>query len=274
MSECFCEKFILNNKIMDCKEFDDTLMKQGKSLYEVIRIIEGVPLFLEDHLERLSYSAKVMGLDIWLQREEIKHSIKKLLNNNAIKNGNVKIIFNFNANRENTFFIYFIKHNYPTEEMYLNGVKVALYNAERETPNAKVINMSLREVTDKIIKEKNIYEVILVNDSGSITEGSRSNIFMIKENKVYTSPKENVLPGITRKYVFKACYNLGYEIIEENIKVDDIRRLDGIFLCGTSPKILPISKVDEVEFSIHNKLLQEVKIEYNRLVQEYVNSNK
>ncbi len=274
MNECFCEKFIVNNKVMDCKEFDNTLIQQGKSVYEVIRIIDGVPLFIEDHLDRLFQSANVTGVNIWLEKEEIKYSIKKLSEINFIRDGNVKIIFNFNEKTENTFLIYFIKHNYPTEEMYLKGIEVALYNAERETPNAKVINMSLREITDKIIKEENIYEVILVNSSGKITEGSRSNIFMIKENKVYTAPKEDVLLGITRKYVFKACYNLGYEIIEEKTNSNDIKKLDGIFLCGTSPKVLPISKIDDVEITIHNKILQEIKNEYNRLVEEYVNAHK
>jgi len=274
MNECFYEKFIVNNKVMDCKEFDNTLIQQGKSVYEVIRIIDGVPLFIEDHLDRLFQSANVTGVNIWLEKEEIKYSIKKLSEINFIRDGNVKIIFNFNEKTENTFLIYFIKHNYPTEEMYLKGIEVALYNAERETPNAKVINMSLREITDKIIKEENIYEVILVNSSGKITEGSRSNIFMIKENKVYTAPKEDVLLGITRKYVFKACYNLGYEIIEEKTNSNDIKKLDGIFLCGTSPKVLPISKIDDVEITIHNKILQEIKNEYNRLVEEYVNAHK
>jgi branched-chain amino acid aminotransferase len=274
MGECFSDKFILNNEFMNCKEFDNNLISEGKSLYEVIRIIDGVPLFLEDHLERLFNSAVVTGLNIWLHKDKIEHSIRELSEVNSLKDGNIKIIFNFNEKRENTFLAYFIAHNYPNEEMYLNGVKTVLYHAERENPNAKVINMSLREITNKIIKEKNIYEVILVDSNGHITEGSRSNIFMIKENKVYTSPSEDVLIGITRKYIFEACHNLGYEVLEEKTKFNEIKNLDGLFLCGTSPKVLPISKVDNIELPSDNKVLQDIRVQYNTLVQEYINSHK
>lgn len=274
MSECFSKKYIINNKTMSCENFRDNLIHEGKSLYEVIRIIDGIPLFLEDHLERLFYSAAVTGLNIWLNEEDIKVSIGELSKINLIENGNVKIVFNFNKNGKNTFLAYFIKHTYPSEEMYLNGVKTSSYHAERENPNAKVINTSLREITNNIIKEKNVYEVILIDNDGNVTEGSRSNVFMVEGSKVYTAPKEDVLIGITRKYVFQACKNLKYEIIERKVGFNNIINVNGIFMCGTSPKVLPISKVDNIEFDSNNKIVQDIRREYDSIVEHYINSYK
>lgn len=274
MSECFSEKYILNNAIMECESFDDSLVNEGKSLYEVIRIIEGVPLFLEDHLKRMFQSAAVTGVDIWHNKKDIENYIKELSKINLMENGNVKVVFNFNEKRGNTFLAYFIKHNYPSEEMYLDGVKTSLYHAERENPNAKVINKTLREITDNIIKEKKVYEVILVDSNGNVTEGSRSNIFMIKGSKVFTAPKEDVLIGITRKYIFEACKNLRYEVIEGKFDFNNIKNLDAIFLCGTSPKVLPISKVDDMEFSSSNKVVQDIRKEYDAILEQYINSHK
>lgn len=192
MNECFRDKFIYNNKVLNCIEFNPILINQGKSLYEVIRLIDGIPLFLEDHLERLAYSASVTGLKLWLSPDEIKSWIKELSKINMTKDGNIKIVFNFNEKEGNNFLAFFIKHSYPTEDMYINGVKTSLLEEERDNPNAKIINKNLREKSDKLIKEKDLFEAILVDRNGNVTEGSRSNIFMIKGNKVYTAPKEDV----------------------------------------------------------------------------------
>ncbi|QGU95043.1 aminotransferase class IV [Clostridium bovifaecis] len=273
MSECYSEKFIFNEYIKDNSEFDEKNLYIGKSLYEVIRIVKGVPLFLEDHLKRLYKSAKATGLEIWMQKEEIQKNIRELSKVNNVENGNVKIVFNYNEDIE-TFLCYFLKASYPSEEMYDKGVKTSLYHAERQNPTAKVINISLREATNKIIKETGVYEVILVNRDGYITEGSRSNIFMIKDYKVYTAPIQEVLPGITRDYIIKACINLGYDVIEERINYKDIEKLQGLFISGTSPKVLPISRVGNINFDCKNKIIMEIMNEYDKILEEYINRNR
>jgi len=273
MSECYRNLFIKNGHIFNTFKFDDEYLTKGKTLYEVIRIIDGIPLFLEDHLDRLYNSEKITGLDIWLSKEEIKHSIIQLARANEISDGNVKIIFNF-TEENNNFLAYFIKHSYPSEEMYNNGVPVGLFFAERENPTAKVINLSLREATDKIIKEKGLFEVILVDKDDFITEGSRSNIFMVIKDKIYTSPKEKVLPGITRNYIMKACSNLGYEVIEKKLTYKEIDLLDGLFISGTSPKVLPINRVENLNFNPQNEIIQNIRAQYESIIRDYIKKNK
>ncbi|MBE6044679.1 MAG: aminotransferase class IV [Clostridium thermopalmarium] len=274
MSECYSDKFIINECIKEKSEFNEKFLYDGKSLYEVIRIIKGVPLFLEDHLKRLYKSAETTNLEIWLKREDIEKSIKELSKINSIENGNVKIIFNYNKDNNKNFLCYFIRTKYPSKEMYEKGVKTVLYQAERENPTAKVINTNLREATDRIIQEREVYEVILVNKDGYITEGSRSNIFMIKNSNVYTAPVCKVLPGITRDYIIKACENLGYEVIEESIHYKDIENIEGLFISGTSPKVLPVSQVENKKFDAKNKIITAIMNEYDRILEEYINSNR
>ncbi|MCY6483640.1 aminotransferase class IV [Clostridium aestuarii] len=269
MNECYREKFIYNNEVKKSKEFNQDVLFLGKSLYEVLRIMEGVPLFLEDHLERLNYSAKVTNLELWMDKEEIKDKIIELCKVNNIVTGNIKIIFNFNGNQKN-FLTYFIRHCYPTEEMYNKGVSTALYHAERENPNAKVINMNLREATNKVIKEKGVYEVILVDNNERITEGSKSNIFMIKNKCVYTSPVDEVLPGITRKYIIRVCERLGLKVIEHQINYKEINDLDALFISGTSPKVLPIVNVDNVKFSSQNEVLLKIMKGFDEVIESYI----
>ncbi|WMJ81286.1 aminotransferase class IV [Clostridium sp. MB40-C1] len=274
MGDCFREKFIYNNDVRVSKEFDLFNPNGGKSLYEVLRIVEGVPLFLEDHLERLENSAKVTSLKLWMKKDEIRDKIYELCKVNDIFLGNIKLIFNYQEDESKNFLAYFIKHKYPSRDMYEDGVATALYHAERENPNAKVVNSKLREDTNNFIKEKNVYEAILVDNNGYITEGSRSTIFAIKGEKVYTSPIKDVLPGITRKYVLKVCEQSKIDVIEKRIHYTKIDDIDSFFICGTSPKVLPIHKVDYTKCDIDNYILEKIKVGYDNIIKQYINLNK
>ncbi len=256
MSDCSCKLFILNNQFIDCENFDISIVSKGESVYDVIRIIKGVPLFFEEHVERLQNSAKLANLTLWLDNNTIKYKILKLIDVNKIRNGNVEVIFNFSDN--NIFAAYFIKHKYPKRSNYRKGVSTLLHFAERENPNAKIKNRILHYATNKLIRANRVYEAILVDKNGYITEGSRSNIFFIKDNHVYTPPVEDVLPGITRKHIINICKTLNFKIVEKKISYKEINKFDSAFLTGTSPKVLPVSKIDTSSFVIKNFILSKI----------------
>ena len=126
-------------------------------------------------------------------------------------------------NKQPELFIFFIPYLYPAPDMYRVGVEILSLNEVRNQPNAKITNLSLRTLADKIISDKNVYEVLLVNQEGFITEGSRSNIFFIKDKVVFTPPTSIVLPGITREKVLEICNNLGIETHREMIPLSGNR---------------------------------------------------
>jgi branched-chain amino acid aminotransferase len=146
---------------------------------------------------------------------------------------------------------------------------------ERSNPNAKIINNNFRSETDEKIKASKSYEAILVDRNNYITEGSRSNIFMVKDNCVVTAPLEAVLPGITREIIIEICKKEQINFFEENVSFKQISDLDALFITGTSPKILPISKVDDFVFkSSTNIIVQSIMRHYNRIIEEYIKENK
>lgn len=262
MSECVSKVFIYNGEVMPGDEFEALYPKSEKLLYEVIRIINGKPLFLKEHLERLKNSIDFSGVKGNFLEKDIRQNILKLIKENSIEQGNIKLILD-----ENNTLIYSVKHSYPSEEMYSTGVKTILYFGERENPNAKVINKSFRQVIDEKLKETNSYEAILVNKDGYITEGSKSNIFMIRENYVFTAPIKAVLPGITREMIIKACESIGLVVIEKNIHYKDLIELDGLFISGTSPKVLPINEVQGEKFnSAHNQVIKGIMKEFDKII--------
>ena len=79
------------------------------------------------------------------------------------------------------------------DRLYTEGVKTILYYGERENPNAKIVNDNFRAKVTEEIKKSNAFEAILVDRNGLITEGSKSNIFAIKDGKLITAKAEAVL---------------------------------------------------------------------------------
>ena len=92
---------------------------------------------------------------------------------------------------------------------------------------------------------------------------------MIKDDKILTAPLIDVLPGVTRGVIMELCTKIGFQVLEKNIDYISIKELDGLFISGTSPKILPIGRVDDIEFnSANNKIILELMKKYDEIAEE------
>ena len=243
---------------------------EDKIIYEVLRVISGKPIFLESHLSRMKNSFELIGEKFELKYEEISMKINNLIKAENKSEGNIKITYGIH---EKTLRIFFIEHSYPSEVMYENGVKTILYFGERENPNAKIVNESFRENVNSEIKEKNAYEAILVDKSGYITEGSKSNIFMVKGSELITSPVKAVLPGVTRGEIIKIAKKIGINVKEMEYRYSDIDKLDGMFISGTSPKIVPIREVNSINLNPNNGIIRELITEYDNEIKKYIENH-
>ncbi|SHI70048.1 aminotransferase class IV [Lutispora thermophila] len=246
-----------------------------KIVYEVIRVIDGIPLFLEDHMSRLLKSSEMIDINISHLIDKIQSDIKKviLINHSPLKN--LKIIVYKDYNNTINYSIFFIKSSYPNPDLYVTGINTILFKALRENPNAKVQNSQLREKINKELLKNDAYEALLVNEQGYITEGSKSNVFFTKDKTLYTSQKQDVLLGVTRTHVIELANELGIKVIEEPIHKSFLNLCDGLFITGTSPKVLPVCKVDDMTFnSSKDETIQKLMKAYDLRIKEYVNSYK
>lgn len=245
------------------------------SVYEVIRIIDGVPLYMEEHLHRMKESAKLLGYSIDKRDKDIYNEIYRLIKINDYPDMNIKLQCSNFKDDNQIFLVYFIKSSYPSGEVYKGGIHTILYNSERENPNAKVINSDLRESINKKLQEEEAFEALLVNESDRITEGSRSNIFFVKEGKVYTAPAGAVLLGITRKKIVNICKGLSIELVEEEVAAKSIKDFDGAFMTGTSVNVLPISSIGHIQYnSVNNLTIKKIGKAYMEDLEGYVKANK
>jgi len=273
--EAIKEYLIINGEVHKTEETDIFDKIEKPPIYEVIRIIDGVPLFFEDHIKRMFDSARIIDFKISRNEDDIRKDIKTLILKNKIDRLNVKLV-NVDIDKMGRVFLaYNIESFYPPQEYYIKGIHTTLFHHERENPNAKVLVSSFKEEVARVLKEKEAFEALLVNKSGYVLEGSRSNIFFVKGDKVYTAKASYVLLGITRKYIFDVCKKLNIKLVEESIHIDDLKNLDGAFMSGTSVNVLPISSIDNTTLnSVSNSLIKEISKAYVELVKNYILSHK
>ncbi len=246
-----------NDIVIEDRNFSDKIFEQGFSIYEVIRIFNGRPIFLQDNLNRLSNSIKKSNIKLDILNLYIPDKLRRFITLKHIREGNLKYVLHMTDN--NTVineYIYQIPHNYPTEKDYRNGVDTMTYHAVRKNPEIKYINSELRTIADGLIKENGVYEVLLTDDEGYITEGSRSNLFFIKGEILYTASTHYVLPGTSRKRILGICKENQVEVVEERVACTHINEYNAAFITGTSPLILPLRKIDQIAFDPQNQLLR------------------
>lgn len=267
-------KLIITDKgILLSESIRETEINKDKSVYEVLRVVEGTALFLEDHYNRLLSSVKMGDVNFYMNYSEFEQHLHELCKINDQTIGNVKFILSGDK-MESRWSFSFIPHSYPSEADYREGVSTGLLYAERNNPNAKIIQHTVREKANQMMEAQKFYEVLLVDRNGLITEGSRSNVFFVKGDRFYTAPTAMVLAGVTRMKVLECLQELKFNVQEKAVSSAEIGQYDAVFLTGTSPKVLPVNRIDDQVFKVNNPMVEQLRIKYNSVIENYIGSKK
>ena len=268
MNRNFTDKYCYRNDNLTAVDSEPVFVKGRTSVYEVIRVIGGKPLFLEDHIERLERSLHSFGLEICgMKSTDFRDKIASLCIENDKVDGNIEILVTAGNDKTITTMVGFIAHKYPEERDYRQGVKVEIIEVERKNPNSKVKNTEARLAANAFLAENDCFEVLLKNKNNQITEGSRSNFFYFKEGALCSPPVAAVLPGITRKYVLLAAEIAGMKVHEDFLLSDQVKDLDAAFLSGTSIGVLPISCIGKHELNLNHEPLKNLMKTFRGLVE-------
>ena len=270
MSECIGLYYSENIVFKDTSTFRDEAVQSGVVLYEVLRIVGSTALFLEDHIQRLQESVSLSGYSYSVSVPVIHYLLRNLIRRNELVNGNVKIVLRFSGHESPVLFTYIIPHIYPTPEMYQNGVETDLFMSERMNPNIKRMIPEVRRRVLEFITSENLYDALLIDEEEQITEGSKTNIFVVHNHAVITPPAGRVLKGVTRGKVIDLCIKLNYILLEETISINSLNKLEAAFFSGTSPGILPIRRIANHSFELPHPMVQALIQGYNEMINNYL----
>ena len=241
-----------NNQIYSNQQPSAEQLKRFREVYEVLRVDNSVPLFIEDHLARFGNSFKELRIENPYAKDVI-NIIKHIAETNGLKNFNIKVSCLIRDDLAVQCYIYPIRVQYPDASLYQSGIKCSLLHSERQNPHIKLGQTQVRKTANSQIEKEHVFETLLINHDGAITEGSRSNVFFVKNNEITTAPDALVLEGIMRAKVIELIKNGGYRLNLRCIHHSELDQMDAAFITGTSPRILPIKQIAEFEFDVKNK---------------------
>ena len=267
--QAMLDRFMVNWQLYPSTEFSRRYHVMEPSCYEVIRLMGGRPLFLNEHFDRLTATAASIGQALPFTLEQLEGHITDLAGANGVEDYNAKLIYN-DFEHGGTVYLFFTPTSYPTAEMYAEGVATDFLNSVRHNPHAKIINQTLRDDADALMEEKGLFEAVLVNEKNEVTEGSKSNLFFVRGDTLVTSPADAVLLGVTRQRILRLAAENGIPVSEEPIPAEGLDRFSAAFISGTSPKVLPIARVGEVRYDVNDPLLRRVMALYDGEIRRYL----
>jgi branched-chain amino acid aminotransferase len=231
----------------------------GDSIYEVTRTFGGVPFALEEHLERLTRSARGIGLTL-PPLDVIRDAVRTTVAAGANPESYIRIVVTRGAGdvgldpalADHTRLIVIVRQVHgPDARMYTEGVEVAIVSVRRNLrtaidPNVKSGNYLNNVLAVGEAKRKGAYESLMCDAEGRLAEGSSSNIFAVRKGEVQTPPLEvGILDGITRRKVLDQCGQHGIPAREVVLMPQDLAAADEAFLTSSIRGVLPIVRVDK-----------------------------
>jgi branched-chain amino acid aminotransferase len=221
----------------------------GFGVYETIRVKDGKPLYVQDHLQRLQISADILSLEHEYSTVNINAYIRAFITALNVPTFNLKILL-IGAQKKEDAQLYLFGSNpyFPEKQWYRDGVSVSVAYFERAFPHAKSLNMLQSYMAYRDAKKQGCYDALLVNHEGNVTEGTRTNFFAIKGSVIYSPPSSEILLGVTRTHVLVVAKSCGFTVQERAIQLGSLSEFDGAFITSTSTKILPLRKIGDIEF--------------------------
>jgi len=225
----------------------DLAMHRGYGIFDYFKLVDGTPVFMEEHLDRFFNSAKQMYLDIEPDREQLKQTVEELIARNNMPASGIKLLLTggysedgYKTGKPNLIIIQY-PLSFPKENDIVKEMKLATHDHVRQVPHIKTIDYLAAVRLHPFIKENGLDD-ILYQKNGIISECPRANFFIVTRNEIITA-SNNILKGITRSKVLK--FNIeGYQIVERDFTLDDLYKAKEAFITSTTQYAVPVTVVD------------------------------
>lgn len=229
----------------------DLGLLRGLGVFDFFRVLDGVPVFVEDHIERLENSLTIMGFQTGIDREGWMKLFYELIQTNSARQAGFRVVVTGGFSEDGYTIpekknIYLMLHHLSETDpsVYEKGIHLLTNAYRRETPSAKTTIYVQSMQIQPELKKTGAYEVLYHWD-GQISECSRCNIFFIDRQGVLHTPGTGVLKGITRKQVLAIAQENHLPLRERTIFMHEIQEMAGCFLTATTKGVLPVVRIDD-----------------------------
>jgi len=236
----------------------------GMGVFEGLRAYrteKGPAIFrLQAHTDRLFESARIMNMDIPFDAETLNRAQCEAVKQNGLESAYIRPMCFYGSEgmglRADNLKVHVIVAAwewgaYLGQEALENGIRIrkstfikndshpSMYLAKA---NGNYINSML--ALDEALN-KGYDEALLLDSKGNVAEGSGENIFMVRDGVLYTPTLVASLNGITRNTIMTLAKELGYDVVETTMKIEQLYQADEVFFTGSAAEVTPIREIDE-----------------------------
>jgi len=253
----------VNNKIVNFKNakvhVEDRGLQFADSVYEVIAVLNNNLIDLNFHLKRLKFSLKELQIKYKFTRSSLNKIFLKLIKKNKTSNGIIYLQVTrgvqyrehkYEKNLSPTLIIYTRDKKFNLPGNKFKGVNTITYEDLRwKRRDIKTVNLLPNIIAANMARKKRAYEAILIQN-GKVTEGTSSNIWIIKKNKLITHPaNSNILKGVTRTSLLKIINKTSLKLVQQSFTYRELLNADEVFLTSSGSFITPILKIDKTKIN-------------------------
>ena len=235
----------------------------ASSVFEGERVYKRKIFKLEEHTERLFYSANKMDMEIPFTMDEVNDACNTTVNKNNIIDGYVRPIAwrgaeMMGVSAQNTKINFAVAvwewPSYFDPDERLKGIRLSLSKWRRPSPetipcDTKAAGLYMICTLSKHDAEKNGYaDSLMLDFEGYIAEATGANVFFIKNNEIHTPSPDCFLDGITRRTVIELAKKRGISIVQRKISPDEMNDFTECFLTGTAVEVTPVSQIGDYNF--------------------------
>ncbi len=237
----------------------------GSCVFEGLRVYGEKIYKLEQHTDRLFFSAKRMGIEVPYSKEELNDAQVQTIKKMNIKYGYVRPVIwrgsemmaiSAQKNKINVAVATWEWPSYFSKEDRLKGISLQTAIWKRPPPDCiptdtKAAGLYMICTLSKHEAEKNGYtDALMLDYKGRISESTGSNIFLVINGEIHTPIPDCFLNGITRQAVIKIANKEGIKVIERDIYPNEIEKAEEIFLTGSAVEVTPVGKIDNQTFKV------------------------
>jgi branched-chain amino acid aminotransferase len=256
-------KIYLDGQYVDAADakisvFDHGLL-YGDGIFEGIRLYQGNVFRLDEHLERLWYSAKAIMLDIPIPGAEMAHAVCETCRRNSLRDGYIRLVVTRGVGD-----LGLSPWLCPKPSVFIIADKIALYPPEYYTSGLSIVTVPTRRLgaasLPPMVKSLNYLnnilakmeahqagalEAIMLNDAGFVAECTGDNVFIVHKGRLLTpAAQQGALKGITRDAIVSIAQSLSLPLEEHDLTRYDLWNADECFLTGTGAEVIPVVKLD------------------------------
>jgi branched-chain amino acid aminotransferase len=257
----------LNGNFVEWRHANIHVLNHGlhyaSCVFEGLRIYNGKIFKLDEHIERLFKSAKILDLDIPYNYQEVVDISKEIILKQNISDGYVRPVvwrgsemmaISAKKGSTNLAIAAWEWPSYFSPKKLLQGIKLNVSKWLRPSPesaptDSKAAGLYMICSLSKHEAEKLGFDDALMLDyRGYVAEATGANIFFVKENELFTPLADCFLNGITRQTVIEIAQENNIKVHERHFELDFLKTCDEVFLTGTAVEITPVSSIKQFNF--------------------------